>query len=45
MKLTREEAIDKSIELWEWCAETGEHKNDWPSWEKYKLLSYITSPQ
>ncbi len=32
MKLTRRQAIDKSIELWEWLAETGKEKKDYP-WE------------
>ena len=35
MKLTRTEAIDYSIELWEWLAETGKHKEDWPKWDKF----------
>ena len=35
MKLTRERAIDGSIELWEWLAETGKRKEDWPRWEEF----------
>ncbi len=35
MKLTREQAIDLSIELWEWLAETGGFKHQWSGWEKY----------
>ena len=36
MELTKEKAIELSIELWEWLAETGsEYKRDWPEWEKY----------
>ena len=35
MSLTRKKAIDLSIELWEWLAETGKRKWDWPEWEKY----------
>lgn len=34
-KLTRKKAIELCIELWEWCAETGELKGSWPGWEKY----------
>lgn len=35
MKLTKEQAIDYSIELWEWLAETGKYKEDWPEWGKF----------
>jgi len=36
MKLTERKAIGKSIELWEWLAETGEYdKEDWDGWEDY----------
>ena len=35
MRLTRRKAIEIAIELWEWCAETGKDKRDWPDWEKY----------
>ena len=33
MRLTRKKAIDLSIELWGWLAETGEEKEDWPGWK------------
>ncbi len=36
MRLTKQKAIDISIELWEWLAETGKHKQDWEGWEKYE---------
>lgn len=32
MKLTRNEAIDRTIELWTWLAETGKGKFNWPQW-------------
>jgi len=35
MRLTKRIALDLTIELWTWCAETGEHKIQWPKWEKY----------
>ncbi len=35
MKLTKKRSITLSIELWEWCAETGKYKEEWPGWEKY----------
>lgn len=35
MRLTREQAIDRSIELWEWLAESGELKHAWSGWDKY----------
>lgn len=36
MRLTKKKAIDISIELWEWTAETGsEYKGEWPGWDKY----------
>ena len=37
-RLTREKAIDISIELWEWLAETGGgevDKENWPGWDTY----------
>ena len=35
MKLTERQAIEKSIELWEWLAETGSYwKDDWDGWEE-----------
>lgn len=33
--LTEAKAIDLTIELWAWLAETGKEKEDWPSWEGY----------
>ena len=30
MKLTKEQAIQYSIEQWEWLAKTGRDKRDWP---------------
>ena len=36
MKLTRKKAIELCILLWEWLAETGKEKEDWPKWAKYK---------
>ena len=36
MKLTKEQAIDLSIELWEWMAKSGaEEKSEWPKWAEY----------
>ena len=36
MKLTKEQAIQISIELWEWLAETGgTDQSEWPGWKKY----------
>ncbi len=37
MRLTRKQAIELSIELWEWLAETGNKKGDWPGWENYDV--------
>lgn len=34
--MTRKEAIERSIELWTWLAETGKQKREWPEWEKYE---------
>lgn len=40
MRLTRKKAIEISIELWTWLAETGkECKHSWPGWEKYVHMS------
>ncbi|KKM04728.1 hypothetical protein LCGC14_1761280 [marine sediment metagenome] len=34
--MTKTEAIDRTIELWTWLAETGErHKGDWPGWKRH----------
>ncbi len=39
MKLTKKEAIDISIELWRWLAETGANsKSLWPGWKKYDRI-------
>ena len=36
MRLTKKKAIEISIELWAWLAETGKvYKSAWPGWEKY----------
>ncbi len=35
MRLTKKKAIELSIEQWEWLAETGKYKSEWPGWEKY----------
>ena len=35
MRLTRERAIKLSIELWEWLAESGGEKGEWPEASKY----------
>jgi len=35
MRLTKKRAIDWTIELWEWLAETGGRKGRWEGWEKY----------
>ncbi|KKN64724.1 hypothetical protein LCGC14_0488560 [marine sediment metagenome] len=33
MKLTEKKAIELTLELWRWLAETGKNKCDWPGWE------------
>ena len=33
MKLTAKKAVELSIELWEWVAETGGEKGEWPEWK------------
>ena len=40
MRLTKKKAIELSIELWEWLAETGKHKGDWDGWDKYGSNPY-----
>ncbi len=35
MKLTKKKALELSIELWTWLAETGKHKYEWNGWSKY----------
>ena len=37
-RLTRETAIEISIELWTWLAETGERKDNWPGWKTYGYM-------
>lgn len=32
MKLTKKKAIDLSVKLWTWLAETGKEKEGWPGW-------------
>lgn len=34
MELTERQAVELSIELWEWLAETGREKEAWPAWKK-----------
>lgn len=38
MKLTKKKAIEISIELWGWLAETGKLKSEWEGWEKYGTM-------
>lgn len=33
MRLSRKRAIELTIELWTWMAETGRRQNDWPGWK------------
>ncbi len=35
MRLTKKRAIDLTIELWEWLAETGKERGGWGGWDKY----------
>lgn len=35
MRLTKKKAIEISIELWTYLAETGNDKWEWPGWEEY----------
>ncbi len=39
MRLTKKKSIKLSIEHWEWLAETGKLKEDWPEWDKYGGLN------
>ena len=41
MKLTAREAVEKSIELWEWLAETGGEKDCWPEWKEYGYVQSL----
>lgn len=37
--MTKLEALERSLELWQWCAETGKEKMEWPEWKnKYNGL-------
>jgi len=39
VELTKEQAIDISIELWTWLAETGSgRKLEWQGWKKYGAM-------
>lgn len=33
MRLTAKKAVELSIELWAWLAETGREKKEWPGWK------------
>ncbi|MEJ2650175.1 MAG: hypothetical protein P8016_17415 [Sedimentisphaerales bacterium] len=37
MRLTKKKAIELTIEMWKFLAETGKEKGNWPGWKKYKL--------
>ncbi len=37
--MNREEAVEKSIELWTWLAETGLKKSKWPGWDEGQVIS------
>lgn len=39
MKLSRKKSIELCVELWTWCAETGEDKEDWPRWPEFGSIS------
>ena len=39
MRLTKKKAIEISIELWEWLAETGKRKGCWDGWDKYGRMT------
>lgn len=41
MRLTLELAKKICLELWTFCAETGEGKEDWPGWETYAHYGYF----
>ena len=38
--LTEKKAIERTIELWAWLAETGKDKYAWPGWEQYSALHF-----
>ena len=43
-ELTEKAALDWSLKLWEWMAETGSiHKQDWPEWGKW-IKQYNSIP-
>ena len=35
MDLTKKKALELTIELWEWLAETGGVKREWSGWKEY----------
>lgn len=43
-RLTKKEALLHCYDLWHWCAETGEDKENWPGWKhnggKFTAISY-----
>ena len=38
VKLTEKKAIELSIKLWTWLAETGQEKTEWSDWNKYGYM-------
>jgi len=41
MRLTKKKAIEISIELWTWLAETGARgKESWPGWDRLPEMTY-----
>lgn len=43
MRLTRKKSIKLCISLWTWLALTGKDKQDWPKWDEYMAIDYITN--
>ncbi|KKL07016.1 hypothetical protein LCGC14_2590210 [marine sediment metagenome] len=43
MRLTKKLRNQITLELWEWLAETGKRKYEWPGWKKYGHM-YHTCP-
>lgn len=40
-RLTKKQAIDRTIELWEWLAESGaESKARWAGWQEYGYVAH-----
>lgn len=39
MKLSRKKSLELCIEVWTWCAETGESKDEWPRWAEFESIS------